>query len=355
MCPCVRAPSVFLLSVVLPCRWGRVWSVLRVPGGCGASGRLSASPARHPGLRLAVVGRRSARVLGPLFPLGRVVTPGARSLGVPVLPGNGDPDGWMGGRWRVRAVRCVRVLATSRGGAPAAGLSGARGRRRGGSPEAGSGVPGRRGTALACGGGIPCPFPWRARLSWPGVLPLRPLPRASGASPSVGGPGAAPTPPRCRCGLGCPLPPPGEGGLFEGFPLACVPAGALWGWGLSVTDGGGGGRWLSPREDTCRVDVAEARRPLVGRVGCRLPIPRDRPCPWGALAVRSRVRWWGCVLWRATGPAGRVARPLPSAPSSRGWPWPSPVALCRAFLRLPGGPGPSLWLSFSSASRPGSP
>lgn len=184
------------------------------PRGCGASGRLSASPARHPprAATVAVVGRRSARVLGPLFPLGRVVAPGARSLGVPVLPGNGDPDGWMGGRWRcVRAVRCVRVLAMSRGGAPAVGLSGARGRGRGGSPEAGSGVPGRRGTALACGGGIPCPFPWRARLSWPGVLPLRPLPHASGASPSVGGPGAAPTPPRCRCGLGR-LPPPPRGG-----------------------------------------------------------------------------------------------------------------------------------------------
>ncbi|XP_062041219.1 uncharacterized protein LOC133754863 [Lepus europaeus] len=142
-------------------------------------------------------------------------------------------------------------------------------------------------------------FPGGVRLLWPEAIPA--------SSPSrlrclaLRGPGAAPTPPRCLGGLGrSPSPPPGEGGLFEGS-APRVPVGALWGWGLSVTGGGGGGRWFSPREDACWLAVAEARRPPVGRVRCRLPIPRDRPCPRRVLAVRSRVWWWGCVCSGVTG------------------------------------------------------
>lgn len=173
------------------------------PRGCGASGQLSASPARHPGLRLAVVGRRSARVLGwaqPSLPPRPAWSPlGSVPSGSRCFSGHGDPDGWMGGRWREGRPVCavVGAVASRRPGGGALGCAWEKTWRV---ARGGLRCPRRRGTALVCGGGIPCPFPRRVRLLWPKALPA--------SSPSclrclaLRGPGAAPTPPRCRCGLG---------------------------------------------------------------------------------------------------------------------------------------------------------
>lgn len=191
---------------------GRAWSVLRVPGAVARAGSSQLPLLATPGCDWpSSGGGRHVCWAGPspLFPLGPRGRPwGAFPRGRGASPGMEiRMVGWAGDG--ARAVRCVRLLALSRGGALAAGLLGVRGRRRGGSPEAGSGVPGVAGPPWCVAVGSRVRFPGGSGFCGP-RRSLRPLPRASGASPSVAL--VRPPPPLAVAAGWAVRPPPSGGG-----------------------------------------------------------------------------------------------------------------------------------------------
>ena len=347
---CARAFRVTLR--VLPCRPGL---------GGGARGPSCASPGlwrERAALSFpcspprAATGRRRAAVgtcvgLGPALssPSARVVAPGERSLGVAVLL-RAWRSGWLDGREMARGPSGVCGCWRCRVEGPW---------RRGSWVCVGEDVEGRQRRAPVSQASRDRPGVWR----WDpvSVSPAGPAFVAQGAPCVLSLVPPVPRPPWPWCGPHPPslslragpfaLPPPGEGGLFEGS-AARVPVGALWGWGLSVTGGGGGAGGLPRVKMRVWVAVAEARRPPVGRVRCCLPIPAGPPLPSeGAGGEIPRVVV-GVVCSGATGrPAGCVVRPFRPHRRRVGGPGPSPSPFARAFLRLPGGPGPRLLCSLS--------
>lgn len=239
---CARAFRVTLR--VLPCRPGL---------GGGARGPSCASPGlwrERAALSFpcspprAATGRRRAAVgtcvgLGPALssPSARVVAPGERSLGVAVLL-RAWRSGWLDGREMARGPSGVCGCWRCRVEGPW---------RRGSWVCVGEDVEGRQRRAPVSQASRDRPGVWR----WDpvSVSPAGPAFVAQGAPCVLSLVPPVPRPPWPWCGPHPPslslragpfaLPPPGEGGLFEGS-AARVPVGALWGWGLSVTGGGGG-------------------------------------------------------------------------------------------------------------------